>query len=870
MDKLTVGILAHVDAGKTTLSEALLYTAGAVRKLGRVDHRNAFLDTDVQERERGITIFSKQALLNTGELEITLLDTPGHADLAAEAQRVLGVLDCAILVVSAPDGIQGHTLTLWKLLERAGVPVFLFLNKMDQPGTDRSRLMESLKARLGEGCVGWEGLGTPGFWEEAALGDEEALGEYLETEGLSEETLRRLIGERKLFPCLFGSALKLEGVEGLLEDLSRFAPRPPRGGKFAARVFKITRDGGTRLTHLKITGGTLRVKDTVGGEKVDQIRLYSGARFTTCQEAGTGTVCAVTGLSGTYPGQPLGAEAAWVPVSLEPPLSYDLILPEGVDPHTAFPRLKELGEEDPQLYLEWNEGLGRMKVRLMGAVQAEILQRLIRDRFGWEVAFGPGEILYKETIAGKAEGVGHFEPLRHYAEVHLLLEPLPRGSGVELDTACPEDVLAGNWQRLILTHLAERVHPGVLTGSPLTDVRITLVAGRAHVKHTEGGDFRQATYRAVRQGLMCAKGVLLEPWYAFRLELPGTLVGRAISDIQRIGGECELPQTVGEEVLLIGSAPVAGLRDYAKEVAAYSRGHGRLTWESGGYRPCADQEAVVEALGYDPERDTANPAGSVFCFHGAGHEVSWREVPRHAHLPMLDTRTPGGGSAPVRAAGGSLGRSGGSLEADRELMGIFERTYGPVKPRAFQETPKAPARKAMAEGKVELSGVKPEEEWLLVDGYNMIFAWEELKKAAGESLDDARKLLTDILGDYRGYRKNRIILVFDAYKVPGGAERREEHHGIQVVYTKAGETADSWLERECYALAREGKRVRVATSDAAEQYTILGHGLRMSAQELRLEILRTRGEIQDILRRNNIRLPAQPVKTAMEKAEREK
>ena len=867
MDKRTVGLLAHVDAGKTTLSEAMLYTAGAVRKLGRVDHRDAFLDTDAMERERGITIFSKQAILRLGETELTLLDTPGHADLTAETQRVLGVLDCAVLVVSAPDGVQGHTLTLWKLLERAGVPTVLFLNKMDQPVPSRGELMEHIKARLGEGCVDWE---APGFWEEAALGDEEALGEYLETERLSEKTLRRLIGERKLFPCLFGSALKLEGVDRLLDTLCRYIPKAPAGEDFSARVFKITRDGGTRLTHLKVTGGSLRVKDTAAGEKVDQIRLYSGARFTTPEIIGPGTVCAVTGLTGTYPGQALGAEPPWVSAPPEPALSYDLILPEGVDPHGAWPKLKELGEEDPQLHLEWSEALGRVKVRLMGTVQAEILQRLIFDRFGWQVTFGPGSILYKETIAEKAEGVGHFEPLRHYAEVHLLLEPLPLGSGVELASACPEDVLAVNWQRLILTHLAERVHPGVLTGSPLTDVRITLLTGRAHEKHTEGGDFRQATYRAVRQGLMGAKNVLLEPWYAFRLELPGALMGRAMGDIQRMGGECEPPQTVGEETILTGAAPVAGLRDYAKEVAAYSRGHGRLTLEGGGYRPCNHQEAAVEALGYDPERDTANPAGSVFCSHGAGHEVPWQEVPKHAHLPMLDTRTPGGGGpAPARRPGGGGGYSG-SLEADKELMGIFERTYGAVKPRAFQETPKAPARRDMTEGKVELKGVGPERECLLVDGYNMIFAWEELKALAGESLDDARKQLMDILSDYRGYRKNEIVLVFDAYKVPGGVGAEMDYHGLRVVYTKENETADSWIERNCYALAKEGRRVRVATSDAAEQYTILGHALRMSAQELRGEIRAARGEIRDILRRSNIKLPAQPLKAAMEKAEEEK
>ncbi len=874
MDKLTLGVLAHVDAGKTTLSEALLYSAGALRKLGRVDHGDAFLDTDVQERERGITIFSKQAILNTGKLEITLLDTPGHADFAAEAERVLGVLDCAVMVVSAPDGVQGHTLTLWKLLRRAGVPTFLFLNKMDQPTPGPDRLMEHLKARLGDCCVDFSAYGRPRFWEEAALGDEEALNEYLETGALSDGTLRRLIAGEKLFPCFFGSALKLEGVEELLHALERFSPRPVRGEEFAARVFKISRDGPVRLTHLKVTGGALRVKDMVGEEKVDQLRLYSGAKFTCPAQAEAGTVCAVTGLAATYPGQALGAEGPWAAATLEPALAYDLLLPEGVDPHTAFPKLRELAEEDPQLHLEWNERLGQVKVRLMGEVQAEILQRLIRDRFGWEVTFGPGSILYRETIAGKVEGVGHFEPLRHYAEVHLLLEPLPLGSGIELASACSQDVLAGNWQRLIFTHLMEKQHLGVLTGSPLTDVRITLLTGRAHEKHTEGGDFRQATYRAVRQGLMGAESILLEPWYTFRLELPGPLVGRAISDLQRMGGETDAPQTVGEETVLTGQAPVAGLRDYAKEVLAYSRGRGRLTCESGGYRPCADQAAVVEAMGYDPERDTENPAGSVFCSHGAGHEVPWREVPRYAHLPMLDTRSPAGGTGarpgvgadrpPVRSGGG------GALEADKELMSIFERTYGAVKPRAFRETPKAPARRSMDAGPVELRDAALGPECLLVDGYNMIFAWDDLKAVAGESLDGARALLIDLLSEYRAYRKNEIILVFDAYKVPGGFGAEEDHNGLRVVYTKENETADSYIERTAYTLHREGKRVRVATSDAAEQFTILGHALRMSAQELRTDLKAAGTEIKDILRRNNIRLPSQPVRAAMEKAEGKK
>ena len=643
MDKLTVGILAHVDAGKTTLSEALLYRGGAIRRLGRVDHADAFLDTDALERERGITIFSKQAVLPLEGMELTLLDTPGHVDFSAEAERTLGVLDCAILVVSGPDGPQGHTLTLWKLLERHGVPTFLFLNKMDQPGTDRAALLEKLRAALSPAILDWADLGTAPFWEEAALGDEEALEEYMEGDCLSEDTLRRLMGERKIFPCLFGSALKLEGVDELLGTLSHFAPRPRWDREFAARVFKISRDPqGVRLSHMKITGGSLRVRSVLpvgdGTEKVDQIRIYSGTKFTPVEEAAAGTVCAVTGLSSTYPGQPLGAEGPWAPPALEPALAYQLMLPGGADPHAILPKLRLLEEEDPRLHLEWNEELGEIHLRLMGQVQAEVLKRLILDRFGLEVEFGPGNIVYAETIAAPVEGVGHFEPLRHYAEVHLLLEPLPPGSGLQFDTVCSEDVLDRNWQRLILTHLMEKSHRGVLTGSAITDMKLTLVAGRAHEKHTEGGDFRQATYRAVRQGLRKAKSILLEPWYSFRLELPQTDLGHALSDLQRMGGETDAPQILGGEAVLTGGGPVSQLRDYAAEVAAYTKGRGRLACLPGPYRPCPEQERVVEELAYDPDGDQENPTGSIFCAHGAGYYVPWDEVESHMHLsPSIST-----------------------------------------------------------------------------------------------------------------------------------------------------------------------------------------------------------------------------------------
>ncbi len=880
MDKLTVGILAHVDAGKTTLSEALLYRGGAIRKLGRVDHADAFLDTDVLERERGITIFSKQAVLPLPDVELTLLDTPGHVDFSAEAERTLCVLDCAILVVSGPDGPQGHTLTLWKLLEKYGVPTFLFLNKMDQPETDKESLLERLHAALSPAILDWSAMGTGPFWEEAALGDEGALEEYMEGERLSDDTLRRLIGGRALFPCFFGSALKVEGVEELLSALARFAPRPQWGKEFAARVYKISRDPqGARLTHMKITGGSLRVRDLLpvgeGGEKADQIRVYSGSKFTPMEEAPAGTVCAVTGLASTYPGQPLGAEGPWAPPSLEPALAYQLILPEGADPHAVLPKLRLLAEEDPRLHLEWNGELGEIHLRLMGQVQAEILKRVILDRFGLEVDFGPGNIVYAETIAAPVEGVGHFEPLRHYAEVHLLLEPLPPGSGLQFDSICSEDVLDRNWQRLILTHLMEKPHRGVLTGSAITDMKLTLAAGKAHEKHTEGGDFRQATYRAVRQGLRKAKSVLLEPWYNFCLELPQANLGRALSDLQRMGGESDVPVTVGEETVLTGRGPVSQLRDYAGEVAAYTRGRGRLSCLPGAYRPCPDQEAIVSELGYDPDGDTENPTGSIFCAHGAGYYVPWDQVEEHMHLPAFGKKEPVGPHDPMGPSSPTSVSArpavSGSLEEDKELKAIFEKTYGAVKPRAFQSPPK-PRRTSLSDGPRTVPPAPSGPEYLLVDGYNMIFAWEELKTLAGQDLSAARKALADILSNYQGFRQNRVILVFDAYKVPQGTGSVTKYHNIHVVYTKEAETADSYIEKASYRLQKEGKnRVRVATSDSPVQFIILGHGaLRVSAQELRHEVTETQGEIAAILKKLNLRLPQSPMKEAFKKAEEKK
>ena len=880
MKRLAVGILAHVDAGKTTLSEGLLYRSGSLRRLGRVDHQDAFLDTDPIERERGITIFSKQAILPLGETAITLLDTPGHVDFSSEAERTMGVLDYAILVISGTDGVQGHTMTLWRLLKRYGVPVFLFINKMDLAGADRAALMAELKTKLDDGCVD-VGDGTDDGWlEEAAMCGESAIETFLETGTLPEEVLAGLIGERKLFPCCFGSALKLDGVDRLLGCLDRYTRQKAAPAEFGARVFKIARDSqGNRLTYLKVTGGRLRVKDLltnrrpglpeekVWEEKADQLRIYSGEKFQTVEQAEPGTVCAVTGLSRTRPGEGLGFEPPGEEPALEPVLSCQVLLPEGQDPYTAMTKLRQLEEEDPQLRLVWNEQLRELHIQLMGEIQLEVLRRLARERFGLEVSFGPGSIVYRETIAAPVEGVGHYEPLRHYAEVHLLLEPLPRGSGLRLGTACPEDVLEGRWQRLILTHLEEKVHLGVLTGSPVTDLSITLTAGRAHEKHTEGGDFRQATYRAVRQGLMEAESILLEPWYDFRLELPSEHVGRAMSDLQRMGGRTDPPETLGTEVVLTGSAPVAGLGDYAREVTAYTRGRGRLSCVFKGYEPCGDQAAVVEALGYDPERDLENPPDSVFCAHGAGYVVKWDQVPGMAHVSSgIDFTTEEEPEASV-PAGGSARRSwAGSLEEDKELQAIFERTYGKVEREAFRPAPK-PARTSLDGEKYRILEQERGPEYLLVDGYNIIFAWEELKAVAQDNLDAARQMLMDLLSNYQGFRKCEVILVFDAYKVPGSTREVSHYHNIHVVYTKEAETADAYIEKATFELSKQRRRVRVATSDGAEQLIILGHGaLRLSASIFRQEVEQTAGQIAAILARNNRRERSAPVRHAMDKA----
>lgn len=856
MKRICAGLLAHVDAGKTTLSEALLYRGGCLKKLGRVDHKDAFLDTNAMERERGITIFSKQAVLSLPDAQITLLDPPGHVDFSGEMERTLSVLDYAVLVVSGTDGVQSHTETVWKLLRRYGVPVFVFVNKMDLAGADRQSVLEQL-ARLEEGFVPFDGsLDPDAFAEALAMQSEEAMDAYLENGEVPADLITAMIARRQVFPCLFGSALKLQGVDELLEALQAYTRQPKAAEEFAARVFKISRDEqGNRLTWLKVTGGSLRVKALLTGEdqdgqswqeKADQLRVYSGAKFQMVEQAPAGTVCAVTGLTRTWAGQGLGEETMGRAPVLQPVQSCRLLLPEGCDAHAVLPKLTQLQEEDPQLRIVWNERLAEIHLQMMGEVQLDVLKRLIWERFGLAVGFGPGSIVYKETIAGPVEGVGHFEPLRHYAEVHLLLEPLPRGAGLQFDTICSEDVLDRNWQRLILTHLEEKEHLGVLTGSPITDMKITLTAGRAHLKHTEGGDFRQATYRAVRQGLMQADSILLEPWYEFRLEVPAEQVGRAMADVQRMGGSFDPPELLGETSVLTGSVPVAEMRGYAMELAGYTRGKGRLACTLAGYRPCHDAPAVIEAMGYDPERDTENPPDSVFCAHGAGYTVKWDEVPAHAHVESgvrLNEPEPEEQPAPRQTRRQSAPVS--SLEEDKQLAAIFERTYGPSKGRELFR----PAPVKQAEYHFEPSGP----EYLLVDGYNLIFAWEELKKLAADNLAGARQALADLLCNYRGFHDCQVILVFDAYKVPHGTGEVSRYHNIHIVYTKEAETADMYIEKTTYQLAKK-RRVRVVTSDGAEQLIILGHGaLRISARSFREEVERTNGEIRRILEENRLK-----------------
>ena len=867
MKRLVVGLLAHVDSGKTTLAEGLLYRAGVLRKLGRVDHRDAFLDTDSRERARGITIFAKQAVLalpaadGAEACELTLLDTPGHVDFSAEAERALQVLDYAVLVVSGTDGVQAHTETLWKLLARYRVPTFVFVNKMDLPGADAAVRLRELRGRFGDGCVDFSAVPDP---EALALCSEPLMNEVLENGAASPETVVTAIARRQVFPVFFGAALRLDGLDGLLRGLQTLTRTPPRWPEFGARVFKISEDAGTRLTWLKITGGVLPVKAVLpGGEKADALRLYNGGKFRLISEAYPGMVVAAAGPAATRPGQGLGAEADADTPLLEPVLNYRV--ESAADPHTLLKALQTLEDEDPQLHVNWRDDLGEVHVQLMGEVQLEILQNILQERFGLEVTFSEGGILYKETLTAAVEGIGHYEPLRHYAEVHLLLEPAPRGSGVQLAADCPPDTLAENWQRLILTHLAERTHPGVLIGAPLTDVRITLAAGRAHQKHTEGGDFRQATYRAVRQGLrMAAAGdgvQLLEPWYDFTLELPADALGRAMADVQRMCGSFHAPETLPESentVRLTGRLPVAAARGYAREVAAYTHGLGRWAVLPAGYDACHNTDEVLAAAGYDPDADTDNPADSVFCSHGAGYLVKWDEVPARAHVSsglerQLGTAPAAGQTQEEDEANARRRRASaycGTLEQDKELLAIFERTYGKIKRRGGVDDAKKAARAALhtaPAASVPAAPVPAGPDYLLVDGYNVIFAWDALRRLADGSLDAARRRLMDILCNYAGYKRCVPILVFDAYKVRGGAREVEKYHNLYVVYTREAETADMYIERATHELARE-HRTRVVSSDGAEQIIVMGHGaLRVSARAFEEEVNAVEKEIREFL-----------------------
>ena len=849
--QIVLGILAHVDSGKTTLSEAMLYRAGVTRRLGRVDHKDAFLDTDALEKARGITIFSKQALLTAGDTDITLLDTPGHVDFSTETERTLQVLDYAVLVVSGTDGVQSHTETLWRLLRRYHVPTFVFVNKMDLPGMERQELLAQLNRRLGEGFVDF-GAEQADRDEALALCDENLMDRMLDAGQLQDADLIPAIARRHVFPCWFGAALKLEGVDALLDGLDRYTRPAPALEAFGAKVFKVSQDEqGARLTWLRVTGGQLKVKAQLTGtaegepwaEKANQLRLYSGAKYTLAEAVGPGQVCAVTGLTKARPGEGLGAERdSDLPV-LEPVLSYQVLLPEGADVHAALGKLHRLEEEEPQLHVVWNETLGEIHVQLMGEIQLEVLRSLLAERFGLEVEFGPGGILYKETITEPMEGVGHYEPLRHYAEVHLKLEPLPRGSGMQFAADCREEVLDKNWQRLVLTHLEEKQHLGVLTGSPLTDVKITLIAGRAHLKHTEGGDFRQATYRAVRQGLMLAKSQLLEPWYAFRLEVPAENIGRAMSDIQRMEGTFDPPESGEETAVLTGFAPVSTMRSYPMEVVSYTRGRGHLSLTLDGYRPCHNAQEVIAAIGYEPEHDLDNPADSVFCAHGAGFVVPWDQVRSHMHVDSgwgKSTRPEQEAAVPQRRAMAYRA----TLEEDAELLKIFERTYGPIK-----RDPLAAFRPVQKRERPDFAAEQWEiaPEYLLVDGYNIIFAWDELNALSKESLDAARHKLMDILCNYQGFQKCVLILVFDAYRVPGSPGSIEQYHNIHVVYTKEAETADMFIERVTHEIGRN-RRVRVATSDGMEQIIILGHGaLRVSARMFHEEVQNVEKQIRALV-----------------------
>ena len=842
MKRLTIGILAHVDSGKTTLSEGLLYCAGMLRKLGRVDHGDAFLDTHALEKSRGITIFSKQARLLYGDCEFTLLDTPGHVDFSAEAERTLSVLDYALLVVSGSEGIQPHTETLFKLLCRYSVPTFVFINKMDISHLSRQELMGGLK-KMGDGFIDFsDGVPKEEFYDGLAMCSEDMMEQYLDTGTVPADAIRQSIRQRQVFPCFFGSALKLEGIKELLAGLEEYTTEPPRGDEFGARIFKISDDPqGARLTHMKITSGCLKVKDVLHGsgwaEKADQIRIYSGAKYQTVDQAPAGMVCAVTGLTAAHPGDGLGAEAGAPSPVLEPVLAYRAVLPEGVDAHKALSALRKLEDADPALHVAWNEGLQEIRVQLMGEVQLEIVQSLLKERFGIDIGFDQGGILYKETITSTVEGVGHYEPLRHYAEVHLLLQPLEAGGGLVFSTGCKEDELDKNWQRLILTHLKEKTHLGVLTGSPITDMSITLVAGKAHLKHTEGGDFRQATYRALRQGLMQAESRLLEPWYSFSLQVPQECVGRAMNDLQAMGASFDPPEQRQEDAVISGTAPVIKLQGYPAVLTGYTKGRGRLSCEGARYLPCHNSDEVIAAIGYDPESDTDNPADSVFCSHGAGHTVKWNAVFDNMHIPAVlrpKSEPEHEHAAPIL-----------SKSDEEELIRIYERTYGPIRSNpiaAFR-----PSVSVQSQGFRLPEAAETGPEYLLVDGYNIIFAWDDLAAIAKEDMDLARSRLVNLMCNYRGLHRCEIILVFDAYRIKGNTGSVETVNNISVVYTKEAETADSYIERTTHELSKN-YRVQVATSDRMEQLIIIGNGaMRISADAFRKEVDRTEAAMRELM-----------------------
>ena len=840
MKNIVLGILAHVDSGKTTLSEAVLYKTGCLRKLGRVDHKDAFLDNHSIERDRGITIFSKQAVFEYGDTVFTLLDTPGHVDFSLEAERALQVLDYAVLVISGSDGVQSHTETIWNLLRKYKVPVFIFVNKMDLTGVDRESLMSELKQSLSENCVDFV-QDSDSFFEAVAMCDESLLNKYIEAMSISDGDLREVISKRAVFPCFFGSALRLEGIDELLEALAKYTLMPHYSDEFGAKVYKIADDGqGSRLTQLKVTGGTLRVKDTISGtsktreawtEKVNQIRIYSGGKFKTVPEAAAGVVCAVTGLSNTYPGEGLGAEADSSKMNLNPLLSYTVRVLSRVDIHTVVQCLRELEEEEPQLNVVWNEQLQEIHVRLMGEIQLEVLKQIVLDRYDIDIEFVSSGVAYKETVKNTVEGVGHYEPLRHYAEVHLLIEPGKPGSGVQIFSRCSEDKLDKNWQRLIMTHLAEKQHLGVLTGSPVTDIKITLVSGRAHKKHTEGGDFRQATYRAVRQGLRMAESVLLEPWYDVKLKVPAECTGRAMTDLQNMNGEIDPPMPGPNFTILSGTVPVSQIIDYQSEVLAYTGGRGSLTCIPCGYKPCVNQAEVIEEIGYDCDADVENTADSVFCKHGAGFNVKWDEVYEYMHLESELKKNED--LAPVNP---NAKRRTISAATDKELLEIFERTYGAV--RREMHNPLKTAKTVSDSDKRYRPKKRKNngEEFLLVDGYNIIFAWDELRDLAESNLEMARTALADVLCNYQGFKECEVILVFDAYKVKNNPGEVEQYRNIKIVYTKESETADTYIEKTAHKLSRDNY-VRVATSDFATQMIILGDGsFRISARELKDEI----------------------------------